>query len=87
MAPTEGAIIDTAHVDFHWEIMEDATQYQLQIATPSFAEAIQIVLDTTVVDNYFSETLMNNSYEWRVRAINSAYKSDYSTNSFVMQEE
>lgn len=87
LAPAEGVIIDTTHVDFHWEAMKEATHYQLQIATPSFDKTIQIVIDTIVANHSFSTTLIDSLYEWRVRGINFGYKTDYSTTNFIIQAE
>lgn len=88
LAPTDNSILDTTAVHFYWEpIPEDSVYYQIQIATPTFDNAVQIVLDSMLIPNELSATLDEKPYEWRVRAINSGYETAYSTNSFVIAEE
>ncbi|MGV8947179.1 MAG: hypothetical protein ACOH1N_12170 [Lutibacter sp.] len=82
IGPTDNTILDTQHVIFNWSILEGAEEFQLQIATPSFLNASQVVLDTLLTKSTFEIELSPNDYQWRVRAINSAYTTNYSTSSF-----
>ncbi|WP_428231946.1 hypothetical protein [Flavobacterium sp.] len=81
-APANNAILSTSGVTFSWETVEDADKYQLQIAIPSFEAAQQIVLDTVVSKNSYTQQLNIGKYEWRIRAINSAYETVYTKRSF-----
>ena len=78
IAPTYNAQFYSTGVSFTWDIVADATEYQLQIATPNFANPLQIVLDTTIKETNFTQQLPIGNYEWRVRAKNSAYSTNYS---------
>ena len=78
IAPTYNAQFYSTGVSFTWDSVTDATEYQLQIATPNFANPLQIVLDTTIKETNFTQQLPIGNYEWRVRAKNSAYSTNYS---------
>jgi hypothetical protein len=81
-APANNAILSTSGVTFSWETVEGADKYQLQIAIPSFEAARQIILDTVVSKNSYTQQLNIGKYEWRIRAINSAYETAYTKRSF-----
>lgn len=86
LAPTDTAILAITDINFSWEAVEDAEQYNLQIATPNFESANQIVLDTTITTTNFNQNLELGNYEWRVRAENSDYQTAYSIQSFTIEE-
>lgn len=86
LGPTNNATVITGTISFNWEPVSDADNYQLQIAAPNFANAIQIVLDSTITKTSFSQQLLPNSYEWRVRAKNSAFETSYFTNALTVTE-
>ncbi len=69
---------------FWWDYVEDAEKYQLQIATPDFIQTERLILDTTISGNQFLFNLNPNKYEWRVRALNSVYETEYSVHSLVI---
>ena len=89
LAPTEGSELTTNAVGFNWEAVEDATGYNIQIATPDFENAAQFVLDSVVqvdsldrITTRIDQTLFNGNYEWRVKAFNSDYETLYAQSSF-----
>lgn len=82
LAPTNGSVVDTTFVNFSWQALEDAETYRVQVATPSFNEAAQILLDTVVTKTDVSGQLNVNNFEWRVKAINSGYETSYATQHF-----
>jgi hypothetical protein len=86
LAPTNEAILSITNLTFTWQAIEDAESYHIQIATPSFSEALQIVTDSTIVNTSFSTNLETNSYQWRVRAENSGYQTLYTTQSFTIED-
>lgn len=86
LAPTDTSTLTITDINFSWEDVEDAEQYKLQIATPNFESANQIVLDTTITTTSFNQALEPGNYEWRVRAENSDYQTIYSTQSFTIEE-
>jgi len=88
LAPTENVVLKTGTtITFNWEVLNGATEYQLQIATPNFSGAIQIVRDTLLSKNSFViDSLSVSNYEWRVKGLNSAYETEYTINGFVVED-
>lgn len=86
LAPTNNASIVSGNISFNWETVTNADKYQIQIATPNFADAIQIVLDSTISKTSFTKQLLANNYEWRVKAVNSAFETSYFTNTLTVTE-
>jgi hypothetical protein len=82
VAPSDKSQFFSTGVTFSWEKVADATKYHLQIAKPDFANPLQIVLDTVVTGTSFTQQLSMADYEWRVEAINSAYKTSFSSRFF-----
>lgn len=93
LAPSENAIITDSIVNFSWNTLQGAFEYQLQVATPNFSSSAQIVFDSTLVDTINSNSqqllllLTDNDYEWRVRAFNGSSKTEYFTSPFSVQTE
>jgi len=85
-APSDEAAFTETDIVLSWEPVEGADSYQLQIATPSFEAALQIVEDSVLAENHFPAHLDPNDYEWRVKALNSAYETEFSTQSFTINE-
>jgi hypothetical protein len=83
-APYDKAHFFSTSVTFSWEKAADATKYHLQIAKPSFENPLQIVLDTTVTSLSFTQQLPVADYEWRVEALNSAYKTPFANRFFTV---
>ena len=86
LAPADNSVLNITNVTFTWEPIEYADAYHLQVAVPNFATALQIVEDTLISQTNFSKTLVPEQYEWRVKAINSAYETVYTTQSFRIEE-
>lgn len=86
LAPKNKTVLKSGTIVFTWEGLEEAETYRLQIAIPYFTEAVQILADSTLSGTSFSTTLENNSYEWRIRAENSGYVTDYTIQSFTVEE-
>lgn len=85
LAPANNVSVATGPIRFDWEsIAQDSIRYQIQIASPNFENASQIVLDSTLINTSIIQNLEIGDYEWRVRAKNSAYSSAYSINGFTV---
>src|SRR5690554_3391863 len=82
IAPVNNAEVESNSVRFNWEAMEGATNYEIQIATPNFENANQLVLNTVGEDNFYQHELIVSEYEWRVQAQNSGYVTAYSSAKF-----
>lgn len=89
LAPTDGSVLEFNTINFNWETVDEATGYRIQIATPNFENAVQLVLDSIVeVDSlgymtpWLEQSLLNGNYEWRIKAFNSDYETIYTLNAF-----
>lgn len=82
VAPKINAKLTFTGITFTWERLESVPLYQLQIAKPNFAEPLQVVLDTITANSSFTQQLPEGDYEWRVRAMNSSYKTQYTSRLF-----
>lgn len=87
LAPLNNSVIENANVNFNWNAVEDALNYQLQVATPNFAEAVQLATDSILPATAFTITLESGEYQWRVRALNENSETIYTTASFTVQPE
>ena len=87
LAPSDQSILTDAAVAFTWETMEEAERYHLQIATPNFQQAAQIVADTLVTKTTFAKALQSGNYQWRIRAENSGYSTAYAIQSFQVMTD
>ncbi len=86
IAPSDGSVISFTSINFDWEPLIDANRYQLQIATPNFDNPIQIIQDVLLDSiSTFDAQLNPNIYQWRVKGINSAYETSYTTASFEIR--
>ncbi|WP_303316696.1 hypothetical protein Q4Q34_07785 [Flavivirga abyssicola] len=86
LAPKSNTIVTDRDVVFSWNPVADAENYKLQIATPNFENASQIVTDSTMSVLSFTKTLSSGNYEWRVRAENSEYATAYTVHEFILTE-
>ena len=85
LAPSNNAILTAGTGSFNWDAVKGADKYRLQIAIPNFTAANQMVLDTLISNTNFSKNLTVNTYQWRVKAINSAYETAYSVHDFTVK--
>lgn len=94
LSPSSGTESEVASQTFWWKKVDGASHYHLQIVTPSFDSIQVLILDTIVSSDKFMMVLYPSVYEWRVRAENSAWQSQwtsttlkiYSTNDLTRQK-
>jgi len=82
LAPSENSEVAAGIIQFNWQEVLEATSYQIQISTPNFEQASQIVLDSITTNSIFEKDLGVGEYQWRIKASNSGYSTDYQTKSF-----
>ncbi len=66
-------------VDFRWDKLDGATQYQIQIVKPSFDSIVNFVLDSIVSDVVFQYDFTPGFYQWRIRGVNREFESKWTT--------
>lgn len=79
LAPANNFVSQNYTQQFWWQEVEGADNYNLQIVKPSFAAGQQLIVDTTISGNRYSQTLQPGTYQWRVRAQNNTSNTDYVT--------
>lgn len=88
LAPSDSTTVAQNMVNFSWNGVYEATQYHIQVASPNFENAAQIIIDSVIViDSTFlgtriTKSLANSQYEWRVKAMNSDFETDFSSSLF-----
>lgn len=81
--PSDSLLSNSASQTFWWSEVEGASKYNLQIVSPNFEKADYVDLDTTISTNTFTYSLRyNGDYEWRIKASNGAYETEYSYSTF-----
>jgi len=81
ISPIDNSMIIDKKVTFWWNALAGAEKYNLQIATPSFANPIKLIYDQWVTTNLVAVDLDGGTYEWRVKASNSISETGYSHSS------
>ena len=84
LAPQNATTVNSGTITFNWESVDEAESYLIQIATPTFQSASQIVLDSVATDLSFERFLDVGEYEWRIKAMNSEYETDYTVVGFTV---
>ncbi|QTE21139.1 hypothetical protein [Polaribacter cellanae] len=79
LAPKNNSQLESGKITFHWEKLSDTLSYQIQIATPNFENAKQILLDSLTKKNTISKELSTGEYQWRVKASNTNFSTTYTT--------
>ncbi len=85
LAPRNNSLIKASTIFFSWTKVEGATAYEVQLATPDFENAQQIVFNSIVEENSYSEDLLPGDYKWRVRAVNSGYSTVFGSAIFTVE--
>src|SRR5690606_31654935 len=86
IAPAKQPEVKGNVVNFTWEPLSDADSYLLQVASPDFDQASQVYVDSLMPETSFAKELLPNDYQWRVKAINSAYETEYTYSSFTVRK-
>ena len=86
IAPANQTEVKGNVVNFTWEPLSDADSYLLQVASPDFDQASQVYVDSLMPETSFAKELLPNDYQWRVKAINSAYETEYTYSSFTVRK-
>lgn len=82
IAPANNSILFSTGLTLSWDNVKNADKYRLQIAKPNFTSPVEMVLDTLISKNSFTQQLNIGKYEWRIKAVNSAYETAYKTSGF-----
>ncbi|MCB0761755.1 MAG: hypothetical protein KDC12_09555 [Flavobacteriales bacterium] len=78
LTPPDSAAVVSGVINFKWEEVPDALEYELQIVTPNFIEPLSYVSDTVLDKSSFSKAINPGTVTWRVRALNAGSKTGWS---------
>ncbi|MCB0481098.1 MAG: hypothetical protein KDC83_06675 [Flavobacteriales bacterium] len=78
MSPGNNVRLENQTVTFIWSTIEEAENYQFQLATPSFGALKLLLFDMDTAKSTITLNLSPGEYEWKVRAKNSRYFTPYS---------
>jgi uncharacterized protein YegP (UPF0339 family) len=81
-SPQDGYCSNVSKIYFWWDELKGAENYHVQLVSPSFDTIREFILDTLMSDTRIELYLDPGRYQWRIRAQNSAYHSNYTTMSF-----
>lgn len=87
IAPVDGVVTSNPELTFSWEAVPFAENYKIQIATPNFENATQLLADEALTTTSYSHTLPDGEYQWRVKARNSVSETPYTTFSLTVKSE
>lgn len=79
IAPTNNLQTTGLSHTFLWEELTNAEGYRLQIASPSFTEVQQLLLNEELTETQFEFTLSPGKYQWRIQGFNNTSNSSYVT--------
>jgi len=79
VAPMDDAKTGDATVTFLWQSLSLATHYRIQISDDGFNNSTLIDVEDTTSNDFYTTTLSEGTYYWRVRAENNSSESDYAT--------
>ncbi len=81
-APSPGLKTTNNHIGFRWTAVSEATDYRLEVVTPDFSSAYEMIFSISTDAFAFDTTLQTGQYAWRVKANNSEYSTGYFSSSF-----
>lgn len=88
-APVNNSVLTNITVNFNWNPVNGADEYQIQIAKPAFSNAVQVLVDSTITENItqVNFTLEAGEFEWRIRGLNNNSQTPYTTSNFSIEPE
>ncbi len=84
IAPSDSVVTDLSVQTFWWDELDGALEYELQVVTARFDSIVQLIVDTTISGTQFQQTLYPGQFQWRVRALNGAYMSEYAVRTLTV---
>ncbi len=77
LIPNNADTLSSNEVHFKWEELTGASEYELNIVSPTFENIQEFVLDSAVKGDEFKILLSPGEYEFKMRGINSTYQSKF----------
>jgi len=84
LSPPDSLRTVIATQTFWWEEVEFADEYDFQLVSPSFEYIERIFIESTLEITKFDYTMIPGEYQWRVRAKNYSYETEYFTHTLYI---
>ena len=84
LAPTDGYKTSISTQVFWWDELKGAEKYNLQIVRPGFSSIQNFILDTNVIGNKYTCSLVPGTYQWRIKGVNNGSSTEYITRTLIM---
>jgi hypothetical protein len=84
LAPADSTRSEVFLTTFWWEELEGADFYTLQVVKPGFATPQQLIVDSAVNGLTYEIQLTPGTYQWRVRAENASYSTEFETRTLFI---
>ncbi len=84
LAPTDSLTTIYSSIALWWDPIKNANSYSVQIVSPSFDFIERLMMDTITETNQVVVSLFPGQYQWRVKAINYSYETEYTTSTFFI---
>lgn len=81
IAPSDSLVYKEYNQNFWWAKVEGASKYHFQIVEGSFQHPRRLVADTNIVYEQIVFSLYPGNFEWKVKAFNGGYETQYSQRS------
>ncbi|MDD4193265.1 MAG: hypothetical protein PHI28_18160, partial [Mangrovibacterium sp.] len=81
-SPNTSAPLTVNMVTFWWEEVPGAEKYLLQVVSPGFDQTGNLLVNEWAEETTRALELPAGTYQWRVKAANSQYSTNYSTGNF-----
>lgn len=84
VSPQDSITLLNSQVYFGWDEIDGARNYHLQVVRPDFSNIQQLIYDTLLTQNGVTLFLSPGNYQWRIRAQNNSYSTEYSTRNILV---
>jgi len=82
--PLDSLVTPVATQTFWWDDTYGATEYRFQIVAPHFDSIYTLVADEFLDTSIYEITLSPGTYQWRVKAINSATETPWAVRTLII---
>jgi hypothetical protein len=77
LAPSDQVHINNNSIHFHWQELDEASHYRIQVAQPNFSLIEELLYDSATSSANIELALNPGVYQWRVRPENNSTYGDY----------
>ncbi len=86
IAPSDQVSYEDYLQTFWWKKVEGATSYSFQLVEGTFDQPLRVLADSNVHSEKFQFSLSPGAFQWRVKAFNNGYETNYTTRSLTIND-